>query len=87
MSWTCETRPPFARTQASPVHSGRTEVIALWIVQFALAGMFLLAGGSKLFGAAPMVAMFGAIALTLVGSAAVVWARRHQLGSALSMVR
>jgi hypothetical protein len=49
--------------------------------------MFLLAGGSKLFGAAPMVAMFGAIALTLVGSAAVVWARRHQLGSALSMVR
>jgi hypothetical protein len=130
-------------TQASPVHSGRTGVVALWIVQVALAGMFLLAGGSKLLGAAPMVAMFGAIgigqwfryvtgvievssaiallvpsfavfgalalvvtmlcaiathllliggspampAILLLGSATVVWARRHQLLSALSMVR
>jgi uncharacterized membrane protein YphA (DoxX/SURF4 family) len=34
---------------------------ALWAVQILLAGMFLLAGGSKLAGAAPMVALFDAI--------------------------
>ena len=119
-------------TQTSPVRFGR---IALWTVQVALAGMFLLAGSSKLLGAAAMVtlfdaigvgqwfryvtglievssavallvpsfAVFGALALVatmvgavathlfivggspampailLLGSAAVVWARRHQL--------
>jgi putative oxidoreductase len=122
-------------TQASPVRSGRAGLIALWIVQIALAGMFLLAGGSKLLGAPAMVglfdaigigqwfryltglievgsalallvpsfAVFGALALVatmvgaivthlyivggspaipailLVGSAAVVWTRRHQV--------
>jgi putative oxidoreductase len=122
-------------TQTSTVSRGRTGRIALWAVQIALAGMFLLAGGSKLLGAAPMVALFDAIgigqwfryvtglievgsaiallmpsvavfgalalvatmigaiathlfivggppampAILLVGSAAVVWARRHQL--------
>jgi putative oxidoreductase len=35
--------------------------IALWGLQVVLAGMFLLAGGSKLAGAAPMVALFDAI--------------------------
>ena len=35
--------------------------IALWGVQVVLAGMFLLAGGSKLAGAAAMVALFDAI--------------------------
>ena len=122
-------------TQTSPVRAGRTGRIALWAVQIALAGMFLLAGSSKLLGAAPMVTMFDAIgigqwfryvtglievssaiallvpsfavfgalalaatmigaiathlfviggspampAILLLGSAAVIWARRHQL--------
>src|SRR6185295_8340399 len=122
-------------TQASSVRSGRAGLIGLWIVQIALAGMFLLAGGSKLLGAPAMVglfdaigigqwfryltglievgsalallvpsfAVFGALALVatmvgavivhlfilgaspalpailLLGSAGVVWARRHQL--------
>ena len=122
-------------TQTSLVQRGRTGLIALWVVQIALAGMFLLAGGSKLLGAAPMVALFDAIgigqwfryatglievssaiallvpsfavfgaaalvatmigavathlfiiggspampAILLIGSAVVVWARRHQL--------
>ena len=48
-------------TQASPVRSGRAGLIALWIVQVALAGMFLLAGGSKLLGVPAMVALFDAI--------------------------
>ena len=50
-------------TQTSPVGAGRTGRIALWAVQIALAGMFLLAGGSKLLGAAPMVTMFDAIGI------------------------
>jgi putative oxidoreductase len=122
-------------TQTSVVRRGRTGVVALWVVQIALSGMFLLAGGSKLFGAAAMMAMFDAIgigqwfryvtgvievssavallvpsfaifgavalvatmigavathlfiiggspampAILLIGSAVVVWARRHQL--------
>ena len=52
-----------ALTHPSPVHQGRTGHIALWIVQIALAGMFLLAGGSKLFGAAAMVGLFDAIGI------------------------
>ena len=122
-------------THTSSVRTNRSGLIALWILQFALAGMFLLAGGSKLAGApamvalfnavgigqwfryvtgvievssaialfVPSVAVFGALALTvtmvgavvtqlfivggspvmpailLLGSAAVVWVRRHQL--------
>jgi putative oxidoreductase len=50
-------------THSSPVRRGRAAVIALWAVQIALAGMFLLAGGSKLLGAAPMVALFNAIGI------------------------
>ena len=50
-------------THASPVRHGGAAVIALWAVQIALAGMFLLAGGSKLLGAAPMVALFDAIGI------------------------
>jgi putative oxidoreductase len=41
----------------------RTELVALWVVHIALAVMFLLAGGAKLFGAAPMVALFDAIGI------------------------
>ena len=130
-------------TQASPVRSGRAGLIALWIVQIALAGMFLLAGGSKLLGApamvglfdaigigqwfryltglievgsalallVPSIAVFGALALVatmvgaiathlfivggspampailLLGSAGVVWARRHQLRGVQPTVR
>jgi putative oxidoreductase len=130
-------------TQTAPARSGHTGLIALWVVQIALAGMFLLAGGSKLLGASAMVglfdaigigqwfryltglievgsavallvpsfAVFGALALVatmtgavtthlfivggspavpamlLLGSAAVVWARRHQLLGAHPTVR
>ena len=49
--------------QASSVRSGRAGLIALWIVQIALAGMFLLAGGSKLLGAPAMVGLFDAIGI------------------------
>jgi putative oxidoreductase len=124
--------PSLTRTSAV---RGRTALFALWVVQIALTGMFMLAGGSKLLGAPAMVALFDAIgigqwfryltglievssavallvpsfavfgalalvatmtgaiathlfivggspavpAILLVGSAAVVWARRHQL--------
>jgi len=37
--------------------------MALWVVQIALAGMFLLAGGSKLLGAPAMVALFNTIGM------------------------
>ena len=50
-------------TQASPIRSGRAGLIALWIAQIALAGMFLLAGGSKLLGASAMVALFNTIGI------------------------
>jgi len=52
-----------ALTQISSVRLNRVGFIALWAVQVALAGMFLLAGSSKLFGAAPMVALFNAIGI------------------------
>ena len=54
---------PSLTTFASPVRRGRLGSAALWTVQIALAGMFLLAGGSKLLGAPPMVAMFDAIGI------------------------
>jgi putative oxidoreductase len=44
-----------------PVHGSRLALIALWGLQVVLAGMFLLAGGSKLAGAAAMVALFDAV--------------------------
>ena len=50
-------------TQTLPIRSGRTGLIALWVVQIALAGMFLLAGGSKLLGAPAMVGLFDAIGI------------------------
>ena len=48
-------------SQTLPVRRSRVAFIALWGVQVVLAGMFLLAGGSKLAGAAAMVALFDAI--------------------------
>ena len=50
-------------TQASTVRHGRTGRIALWAVQIALAGMFLLAGSSKLLSAPAMVGLFDAIGI------------------------
>ena len=49
-------------TEASPVR-GRGGLIALWAVQIALAGMFLLAGSSKLLGDPAMVQLFNAIGI------------------------
>lgn len=50
-------------TQSTSVRRGRSGVIALWVVQIALASMFLLAGGSKLLGAPAMVALFDTIGI------------------------
>jgi len=50
-------------TQPTSARRGRSGVIALWVVQIALAGMFLLAGGSKLLGAPAMVALFNTIGI------------------------
>jgi putative oxidoreductase len=43
------------------VHRGRAGLVALWITQIAVAGMFLFVGGLKLTGAPPLVALFEAI--------------------------
>src|SRR6266446_6310483 len=48
-------------TQPTSVRRGRSGVIALWVVQIALAGMFLFAGASKLVGAPAMVTLFNGI--------------------------
>jgi putative oxidoreductase len=125
---------------APPAARSRAGAAALWLTQMAVAGMFLFAGGLKLTGAPPMVALFdaigvgqwlryltgtievgsalallvpslapfgallliptmiGAIAthlfivggtpapalLLLIGSAAIAWARRHQIAGVLA---
>jgi putative oxidoreductase len=53
--------PSRTRPLTLPVRGSRVASIALWGLQLVLAAMFLLAGGSKLAGAAPMVALFDAI--------------------------
>jgi putative oxidoreductase len=50
-------------TQTSPVRNSRSGRIGLWVVQIALAGMFVLAGSSKLLGAPAMVGLFDAIGI------------------------
>ena len=50
-----------ATGSASILQRGRGASIALWVAQIALAAMFLMAGGSKLFGAPAMVALFDSI--------------------------
>ena len=50
-----------ALSQTLHVRQGRPGLIARWAAQFVLAGVFLLAGGSKLAGAPAMVALFDAI--------------------------
>ena len=54
---------PFSAARNVPVRRNRVALIALWSVQVLLAAMFLLSGGSKLAGAAPMVALFDAIGI------------------------
>ena len=46
---------------APAIPHGRVALVALWLTQIALAGMFILAGGLKLAGVAVMVALFDAI--------------------------
>ena len=48
-------------SRSLPVARGRVGLIALWGVQIIVAGMFLLAGGSKLAGVPAMVALFDAV--------------------------
>jgi MYXO-CTERM domain-containing protein len=50
-------------TNATTLQRGRASLIALWVVQVALALMFLMAGGSKLAGVPAMVSLFGALGL------------------------
>jgi putative oxidoreductase len=50
-------------TRTPTVQRSRIANAALWLTQLALAAMFLMAGASKLAGAAPMVALFDAIGL------------------------
>jgi uncharacterized membrane protein YphA (DoxX/SURF4 family) len=47
--------------QVSSRSTSKGKNITLWVLQIAAAGMFLMAGGSKLAGAAPMVALFNTI--------------------------
>jgi putative oxidoreductase len=83
-------------THSLPVRRGRATVVTLWIVQIALAAMFLLAGGSKLVGAPAMVALFNAIGigqwfryvtgLIEIGSAIALVAPRFAVFGALALV-
>ena len=52
-----------AANQIFPVRRGRVALIALWTVQVALAGMFLMAGTFKLTGAPAMIGLFDAIGI------------------------
>lgn len=80
----------------APVIRGRATIAALWTVQIVLAGMFLMAGGSKLVGAAPMVALFNAVGigqwfrymtgLIEVGSAVALLMPRSAVFGALALV-
>lgn len=62
---TTTTHPAHWPPEAAPVPSYRSRgmTTALWTAQIAAAAIFLLAGTSKLAGAAPMVAMFDTIGI------------------------
>ena len=49
--------------QTPAIPRGRVALVALWLTQIALAGMFLLSGGLKLTGAPDMVGLFDAIGI------------------------
>jgi uncharacterized membrane protein YphA (DoxX/SURF4 family) len=56
--------PTHARIEVGTTSQrSRVALIALWITQVVLAGMFLMAGGSKLAGTPQMVALFDAVGL------------------------
>jgi putative oxidoreductase len=48
-------------TQTPAITRGRVALVALWLTQIALAGMFLFVGGLKLTGAPELVGLFDAI--------------------------
>jgi len=50
-------------TQSASVSTGKTMNIVLWVLQIAAAGMFVMAGFSKLSGNEQMVGLFAAIGL------------------------
>lgn len=50
-------------THGSSFRRARTEHIALWALQIGLAGMFLLAGSSKILGDPAMLALFDTIGI------------------------
>jgi len=49
--------------QTPALPRGRVALVALWLTQIALAGMFLFSGGLKLTGAPALVALFDAIGI------------------------
>ena len=53
--------PPITTNHISAIPRGRVALVALWLTQIALAGMFMLAGGLKLTGAPEMIGLFDAI--------------------------
>ena len=50
-------------SQTPAIPRGRVALVALWLTQIALAGMFLFTGGLKLTGAPELVALFDAIGI------------------------
>ena len=51
-------------TNIAPIIArGTTRRVGLWVAQIVVAAMFLMAGGAKFAGAAPMVALFDAIGI------------------------
>lgn len=49
--------------QTPAIPRGRVALVALWLTQIALAGMFLFSGGLKLTGAPDMVGLFDAVGI------------------------
>ena len=61
---TIEWKKRIMTTLLSPaIPRGRVALVALWITQIGLAGMFLFVGGLKLTGAPELVALFDAIGI------------------------
>jgi putative oxidoreductase len=54
---------PITVHQTPAIPRGRVALVALWLTQIALAGMFLVSGGLKLTGAPELVALFDAIGI------------------------
>ena len=50
-------------SQTPAIPRGRVTLVALWLTQIALSGMFLFSGGLKLTGAPDMVGLFDAVGI------------------------